>query len=374
MDITFDQVQSQASAVLYVDLRAIKENYKKICAHLGSKTLCAAVVKSDAYGLGVAPIVKALHLAGCRHFFCSYLDDALKIRQEFANSDVVVYVLNGVFPKTEHLFHENAITPCLISKDHVDRWVAYGKKISQKLPCIIHVDTGMGREGLAVEEFMMLYDLEKEKLEALDIHFLMSHLANSNTPNNRKNIIQLDRFQLLLSRMPNLKATLANSSGLALGPQYHFDMVRPGMALYGYKGLNYADLYLSPTLSVQGRVLLTRSLTGGESIGYNSTFTCQRDTKVALISVGHGDGVLRAISNRGGILINGHMTPLIGAVSMDTMMVDITSHPTGTVHADMWVELYGDIESVNRFAESEGTSVYELMVRHGQRFQRIYKD
>lgn len=233
----------------------------------------------------------------------------------------------------------------------------------------------MGREGLSQKELEQ-YSQNEELRGSLDILYVMSHMANSNNSGAEKNRVQLDRFLAAKKLVPDAKASLAtfaNSSAIALGENYQFDLVRPGMALYGYKNETYSTLLdLKPCLTAYARILLTRTILAGESIGYNCTHMCERDTRVALVSIGHRDGIMRAASNTGHVIINGKPAPIIGTVSMDVLMADITDHPLESVHAHMWAELYGDITSTREFAASEGTSVYELMVRHGSRYHRIY--
>lgn len=374
MQILLDTVPPQASCVLHVDVKAIQENYKALRGFVRKGALCGAVLKGDAYGLGQDPIAKGLYDAGCRDFFFAYIDEAIQCRKILPHDDLNIYVFYGIFPRTEDTLVQHNLTPCLVSLDQVKRWGDHAKKLGRKLPCLLHVDTGMGREGVTQKELEII--MERDLLEPLKATHLMSHLANSNTPCSQKNQLQLDRFSRARKTVPLEvipKATFANSSGITLGDNYQFDLVRPGMALYGYKDENYGTLLdLRPSLKVYARITLTRSVPKGETIGYNCTYKCEKDTRIALISLGHRDGLLREISNRGHILINGKPCPIIGTISMDVLMADITDQQEGAVHEGMWAEIYGDVTSTREFAENEGTSVYELLVRHGTRYHRIY--
>ncbi len=374
----FNTVPPEKSCVLYVDLSAIQSNYKLLQDFVKPGTVCSAVLKADAYGVGQDQVGKALYDVGCRHFFFAYIYEAIQARlhhESLGHYDVTIFVLNGVFPGTENLFFDHNLVPCLISLDQAQRWADFAKKQKKKLPCILHVDTGMGREGLSQKDLRQ-YVQGSDHHSHLEILYIMSHMANSNNSGSEKNKVQLDRFLAARNLLPDTKASLAtfaNSSAIALGENYQFDLVRPGMALYGYKNETYSTLLnLKPCLAAYARILLTRTVLSGESIGYNCTHVCKHDTRVALISIGHCDGVMRAASNKGHVMINGKSAPIIGTVSMDVLMVDITDHPLESVHAHMWAKLYGDITSTMDFAQNEGTSVYELMVRHGSRYHRIY--
>lgn len=374
MQTLLDTAPPQAPCVLHVDLKAIQDNYLALQGFIREGAICSAVLKADAYGLGQKAIGAALYEVGCRDFFFAYVDEAIQARAEFPNKEVNLYVFNGVLLNTEAYFIEHNLIPCLISKEQVERWVHCAQKRDQKLPCLLHVDTGMGREGLTFEDLKEV--VQGDLLEALDVRYVMSHMANSNESGSVKNKIQLERFLKVRQLVPKTKASLAtfaNSSGITLGDTYQFDLVRPGMALYGYKNESYGALLdLKPCLRTFARILLTRSIPKGETLGYNCTYKCKRDTRMALVSVGHRDGILRAASNKGHVLINGKAAPIIGTVSMDVLMADVTDQPESSVHSNMWAEIYGDITSTREFAENEGTSVYELLVRHGTRYHRIY--
>ncbi len=374
MHTLLDTVPPEKSCALLVDLKAIQENYQALQGFIQKGAICSAVIKADAYGLGQDAVAQALYEAGCRDFFFAYVDEAIQARRLLPQKETTLYVFNGVFPGTEECFIEHNLVPCLISLEQVERWSAFAKAQNQKLPCLLHIDTGMGREGLSHEELETL--VQGNLLEALDIRYLMSHMANSNNSGATKNKAQLERFLKAKELIPETKASLAtfaNSSGITLGESYQFDLVRPGMALYGYKNENYGTLLdLKPCLKAFARILLTRNIPKGESIGYNCTHVCTRDTRIALVAIGHRDGILRAASNSGSILINGKSAPIIGTVSMDVLMADITDQPEEAVHSNMWAEIYGDVTSTREFAENEGTSVYELLVRHGTRYHRLY--
>jgi alanine racemase len=377
-----DSVPPHVSAVLEVDLSAIAANYREIQSFLKPGTKAGAVIKANAYGLGVAPILKRLYESGCRDFFFAYLEEAIAGRRTLQAQDANMYVLYGVFKDTEDLFLQHELIPSLISLEQAHRWRAFCQKINKRLPCLLHVDTGLGREGLTRTDFQSFIDQKETHFSLLDVRYLISHLGNSNDATDPKNNLQLQRFVEMYEQLPGVKASLANSvvgatfinsSGIALGPEYQFDLVRPGMALYGYKSA-FGDypLSLTPSVKAYGRILLTRTVPKGETIGYQGIFTCERETKLALISVGHSDGVARLTSNVGKVKINRHPALITGRVSMDVIMADITDHPEDNVIPGQWATLYDDEESIRAFSLAEQTSIYELLVRHGNRYHRLY--
>lgn len=378
MKALLDSVPPETTSVLHVDVGVIQKNYNLLQDFVKPGTIVSAVLKADAYGLGQDKVGEALYKASCRDFFYAYIYEGIQARKfhdSIGQSDLNIYIFNGIFQGTEEQFVEHNLIPCLISLDHVKCWSAFAKTLGRKLPCLLHIDTGMGREGLSHEELQTYIDSPHIR-EHLDVQYIMSHMANSNNSGAQKNKLQLERFLKARDLIPDAKASLAtfsNSSGMALGENYQFDLVRPGMALYGYKNETYSTLLdLKPCLHAFARIILTRNIPKGESLGYNCTHTCKRDTRIALVALGHGDGVLRSASNRGHVMINGQHAPIIGTVSMDVMMADITDQPSESVQANDWAEIYGDITSAREFAENEGTSVYELLVRHGSRYHRIY--
>jgi alanine racemase len=367
-------IPAQVTAVLSVDLSAIAGNYQSIVASLKPGTKSAAVVKDNAYGAGAGPVCQRLYETGCRDFFFAYIDEAIIGRKAVPQADANVYVFYGVFAQTENLFLEHRLIPSLISLEQVERWYAFAKTRNERLPCLLHLDTGMGREGLSPDDYQKFLAQKEHYLSQLDIRYVMSHLANSGQIDNPKNENQWNRFKEMIQSLPDLKASLINSGGVGMDQKYQFDLVRPGLALYGYKPTGGHYVPLKPAITAYGRILMTRTVPKGETIGYQNLFECQRETKLALISTGHGDGIARIATNLAKVKINGHQAPIAGRVSMDVIMVDITDHPEGNVVPGDWAVLYDDEASALAFAEAEKTSIYELLVRHGNRYYRSYKN
>jgi alanine racemase len=369
-----ENIPAHVSAVLSVDLSAIAANYQAILTQLKPGTKAAAVVKDNAYGVGAEQVCKRLYETGCRDFFFAYIDEAIEGRKAIPQQDANVYVFYGVFAHTEHLFVEHRLIPSLISLEQVDRWTTFAIKQGKRLPCLLHLDTGMGREGLSPQEFQQFIARKDQYLQQLDFRYVISHLANSGQMETPKNEQQWSRFNEMIQHLPNIKTSLVNSGGIGFDPKFQFDLVRPGLALYGYKPRTGHYVELKPAITAYGRILMTRTVPKGETIGYQNLFECQRDTKLALIATGHGDGIARILSNAGAIKINGYRAQIVGRVSMDVVMVDITDHPEGNAIPGEWAAIYDDEASTLAFAKAEKTSIYELLVRHGNRYYRTYKN
>lgn len=377
--MNFD-VPPYATAVLEVDLSAVAHNYLTIQKALPNHCRIGAVVKCNAYGVGAPQVVKTLTAVGCRKFFVACAQEALEINHLVSKDQGRIFILNGIFEGSEDLYVDNNWVPILISLKQLHLWVAHGKKIGRPLPAVIHVDTGLGREGLDPLEMQVLMENAGDLKPYLDLQFIMSHLGNSNDTEDPKNPQQLEAFKEALRDLrkafedESIPASLVNSSGISLGPDYFFDIVRPAAALYGYKSAWGEYLPLELPLKAYGRILRTRWVEEGDTLSYQGTYRCHRKTHLALVALGHGDGLLRGASNRGALKINGLRAPILGRVSMDLVIVDITDHPDGNAVADGWATLYDDMESMKDFAEAAQTSAYEVMVRQGQRYYRIYKE
>lgn len=377
--MTFD-VPPYTTAVLQVDLSAVSHNYLTIQKALPAHCQIGAVVKCNAYGVGAVQVVKTLQAIGCQKFFVACAQEALEINHLVPKDQGHIFILNGLFPGCEDLYVEHQWVPVLISYEQLLLWVAQAKKIGCPLPAVIHVDSGLGREGFDPLEVKMLMENARVFKPYLDVKFIMSHLGNSNDTEDPKNIQQLNAFKKVLKALrtafgdESIPASLVNSSGISLGPDYFFDIVRPAAALYGYKSAWGEYLPLELPLKAYGRILRTRWVEEGETLSYQGTYRCHRKSHLALVSLGHGDGLLRGASNRGALKIKGLRAPILGRVSMDLVIVDITDHPDGNAVAGEWATLYDDMESMKDFAEAAQTSAYEVMVRQGQRYFRIYKE
>jgi alanine racemase len=359
-----------ASAELQIDLRAIGDNWKLLANRAAPGVGCAAVVKADAYGLGVRRVAPALYARGCRDFFVAQLEEALQLKPLLA-WDARVFVLQGVFAGTEVDCLAASVVPVLNSLDQVNRWQALAQAEGRRLPAALQFDTGMSRLGLSTAE---VQQLATQDLNGIELVLSMSHLVAAEEPANPVNALQLARFTQLRQRWSGIPSSLANSSGVFLGSGYHFNLLRPGAALYGVTPNSAEVGTLRPVVRLQARMIQWRTVECGEGVGYNHTWTAPYAGRVATLAVGYADGLLRALSNRMHLRFQGQVVPLIGRVSMDTLTVDVSQ-----IHADRLVpgtlfDVIDDVHDINAVAQEAGTNAYEVLTSLGHRYTRNYSE
>jgi alanine racemase len=350
-----------AQAVLHVDLGAIVANWRILCDCHPSGAV-AGVVKGDAYGLGAVRVAAALHDAGCRHFFVAYLDEALAIRAVVP--DAMLAVLSGLIPGTEDAYVAHDLVPVLGSLDEIDRWRGRGRE------AILHVDTGMSRLGLDARELAALAG-DHSRLDGLAIRYVMSHLVSSEIPDDPSNRLQRERFATVRGMLPPAPASLANSSGIFLGPEFGSDLARAGAALYGINPTPGRPNPMRGVVRLAVRVLAVREVLVGASVGYNGTWTAVRPSRIATAALGYADGFHRSLSGRGSACFDGAPVPLVGRVSMDLTTFDVTDHPA--VQPGCWLEVIGPHLSPDDVAAAAGTNGYEVLTSLGRRFHRVYR-
>jgi alanine racemase len=358
-------------AILEIDLGAIVANWRALVARHPSGPV-AGVVKADAYGLGALRVAPALHRAGCRHFFVAHLTEALSIRDLIPPTGpdaTMVAVLNGMLPGTEALHVQLDIVPVLGTLEEIDRWTAEARREGRRLPAILHVDTGMHRLGLDARQVIELAN-DPGRLAGLDLLYVMTHLVSAELPDDPVNELQRHRFELACKGLPAAPRSLANSSGLFLGPGFASDLARPGAALYGINPTPHLPNPMRCTVRLRARVLQLRDIPAGETVGYNATWRASRPSRIATACVGYADGWPRTLSGHGHALFDGAPVPLVGRVSMDLTTYDATDHPT-LAEGD-WLELIGPDLPPDAIAAEAGTNGYEILTSLGGRYARHY--
>lgn len=360
---------SRAGAVLTVNLSAIAENYRYLKSRLG-KTACAAVVKADAYGLGVAQVAPVLEKAGAEHFFVAHVDEGLALRP-FLSSHTSVTVLHGPRPDAAEICVRNNLRPVLNSLEQVAVLRDLAAKMDKPLDVAIQLDTGMSRFGLSEADIHQLA-ASPELLKGLSVSLVMSHLACADTPQNPANTMQRERFEAYAHVLPQAALSLSASSGIFLGPQFHFDLVRPGAALYGVAPQNEGDNPLKPVVGLQAHILQIRHLSKGDRVGYGLTWQAHGPCRVATIAIGYADGFARAGAAAGCAWYKGYRLPILGRISMDSMTVDLSAVPEGLLEEDSMVELLNESYGVDAVAKAEGTIGYEVLTSLGRRYHRVY--
>ena len=361
---------SRAGAILEIDLGAIVGNWRLLQTRVGRGVRCAAVVKADAYGLGVAPVAKALAAAGCRTFFVASLDEALALRKLLASAEIAA--LNGIEPGNAREFLRQRLIPTLNDLGQVALWRDLSSARRTKPPAILHLDTGMNRLGLSGPEADLLIG-EPDRLAGVPLFAIMSHLACAEESRHAKNADQRRRFVAALRRLPSAPASLANSSGIFLGADFHFQMVRPGAALYGINPLSDRANPMAQVIHLKGKILQVRDVDRGESVGYGARYRMDRGGRIATVAVGYADGWLRASSERGAARIGGRTAPIVGRISMDLMTLDVTAIDPELARPGGFVDLIDDTNTVDRVAEHAQTIGYEILTALGRRYHRIYR-
>ncbi|MEX0346425.1 MAG: alanine racemase [Rhizobiaceae bacterium] len=367
-----------ASARLTIDLEALVANYKEIAeSSAGAKT--AAVVKADAYGLGVEHVAPALSKAGCDTFFVALPEEGITLRRIIPEADI--YVLAGMIGAiAAAACAESSLTPVLNTTDEIKIWADYWKRRGSRRPCAIHVDTGMNRLGLPVREALAFAKFNELNHRVTPV-LLISHLACADERDHPLNEQQLESFQALSAAFGNVDSSLANSAGVFLGTDYHFDLTRPGISIYGGAPQVGEENPMRPVVTAEARILQIRDVRAGETVSYGATFEAKRDGRIAVAGIGYADGYHRSSSGHGVALrearsegafgsIAGHRIPVIGRVTMDLTAFDITELPEETVKTGDWIELFGTNISIDEAARSAGTIAYELLTGLGNRYYR----
>ena len=362
-----------AGAVLTIDLVALKENWRRLNT-LAGKAECGAAVKGNAYGLGIAPVARALWEAGCRSFFVARPKEGEELRELLP--EATIYILDGLFAGQAEFYAKLNLCPALISIEEAREWAAFGRVYGRKLPCAIHVDTGINRLGFSLPEFDSLL-ADRFTMEGLNVTLLMSHLACADDPSHPLNQRQRDAFAAVRARLPGVAASLANSSGVFLGDGFTHDLVRPGIALYGGNPTQTVANPMLPVAILEGAVMQLRHVAAGDTVGYSATWTASRPTAIAILGAGYKDGVPRALSSKqphgpAQVFINGQRCPVIGRISMDMMGIDITDLPPGSVRRGTRAEILGRHIGIDEAASWAGTICYELLTRLGSRYARLY--
>jgi alanine racemase len=363
-----------AGAVLSIDLSAVQKNWRYLNSHAGSAE-CGAAVKGNAYGLGIEPVGRALWEAGCRSFFVARPMEGEELRHVLP--EAVIYVLDGLFPGQAEFYAQNNLLPALISTDEAREWAAFGRVYGRKLPCAIHVDTGINRLGFPMAEYKSLL-AETATIEGLNVSLLMSHLACAEEPRHPLTTKQRDAFAHVRSQLPGVPASLANSAGIFLGPDYAHDLVRPGIAIYGGNPTSALANPMQAVCLLEGTVLQTRRVHVGETVGYSATWQAARETRIAVLGAGYKDGVPRALSSGTSntpsqVFLDGKRCPIIGRVSMDMMAIDVTDLARDVKRGDR-AEILGANIPIDEAAGWAGTISYELLTRLGSRYARLYSE
>jgi alanine racemase len=359
---------TEFGAELTIDLEALADNWRLLSRRVPTAE-CGAVVKADAYGCGIEPVVQALGWAGCHTFFVAHLSEARRARKVAA--DATIYVLNGLLPGSASAFRTINVRPVLSSTNEIDEWAAHGRNA----PAALHVDTGMNRLGLSIDDAVALQD--SRKLDEIAVGLLMTHFSAAEMPDDPANLRQVTRFARLAEHFPDVSKSLLNSSGHFLGIAPPYDLTRPGFALYGGNPVPGEPNPMKLVVKLTARILQTRVVNDGEAVGYNGRWHARGRRKLATICLGYADGFPRNASYTdllpgGHAMLGGVMCPFAGTVSMDLITIDVSDAPAGSAERGCEVTLIGDGLDVDSVAVSGKTVGYELLTSLGRRYTRTY--
>jgi alanine racemase len=356
------------AARLTVDLDALTRNHAVLVRQAGAAEV-APVVKADGYGLGAVPVARRLWAEGARQFFVARVDEGETLRHGLGpDRPAVIHVLDGCAPGTAGRLTGANLIPVLNSIEQIELYASHARTHGP-LPADIHIDTGMNRLGLRLEEAQAVVDAP-DRLQGLNVGMVLSHLACASAPDHPLNARQLAAFRRARRLFPEARASLSSSGGVFLGQDYLFDVVRPGISLYGGGPFDRPDRRLHAVATLEAPILQVRVLPPGESIGYGAAFTPGEPTRVAILAAGYADGVLRASSPKGFAWFDGARRRLLGRLSMDLIAIDVTSSEAAAQGA--MVELLGPNVLLDDAAAAAGTAAYECLVRLGERLDRVW--
>jgi len=367
-----------ASNRLTIDLGALADNWRAMNARSG-KARAAAVLKANAYGLGIEHAAPTLYAAGARDFFVANAEEGAELRPLVPEGRI--YILAGMWPGNEELFFDNDLVPIINSEEQLAVFMAALSERGDH-PCVLHVDTGMNRLGLSVEAAVTLAN-DPARPASFSPVLIMSHLACADEPQHPLNAYQLARFREAAAAYEGVDASLANSGGVFLGADYHFELTRPGIAVYGGEAVNDAVNPMTPVVTAEARIIQIREVAAGGTASYGASARFDRDSRIATVAVGYADGYHRSVSGGGVTLrqatpsgafgfLHGKRVPHVGRVTMDLSLFDVTDLPAGAARPGDYIELFGRNIAIDDVARAGGTIGYELLTSLGHRYIRNY--
>lgn len=363
----------EAGGILTIDLAAIAANYKALTA-AALPAECAAVVKADGYGLGLEPVASQLRQSGCTTFFVADLSEGKRLRKVAPRA--AIYILNGLPQGAGQAFADHNLRPVIGSLTELAEWDAFARNAGWDGGFALHVDTGMNRLGVSVEEAAAIaprLNAENHGIRLIMSHFVAAQFAES--PRNQEQILSFRNVRALFRGVP---ASIANSSGIFLGSSAHLDIVRPGVALYGVNPTPGKPNPMKAVVELKVRIAQIREIAFGETVGYDATWTARRPSRIATVTMGYADGFPRAQSGSdqkpgGSLIVGGKPCPIVGRISMDLIALDITDLPAGSIRRGDFATVIGEGRDVDATAEMLETIGYEVLTSLGRRYARVYR-
>jgi len=365
-----DYYSKDDNALLEIDLKALSKNYKNIKNKLDKNVHCAATVKANAYGIGDKPVIKNLIKDGCKIFFVAHFSEAVRLR--IYSKSIKIFCYHGINLKNFKEFMKFNIIPVtntlqqVLMIDSLNKQKKFNKKIA------IHFDTGMSRLGLDKKETKWLLN-NKSKISNIKIELIMSHLACADQPKNPMNVKQLKKFNLIRKEFKKSKASLANSAGVFLNKKYHFDLVRPGIALYGGNPFINKDIKLHNVIKLKAKVIQIRQIQKNDTVGYGATFKAKKDMLIGTIAIGYADGINRKFSNNMYVSLNNINLKVLGRISMDLITIDMSHFPELLNSKKIiYVDVINKLNNINNVSKNINTISYEILTSLGNRYKRKY--
>ena len=355
---------------LDIKVGSVIKNYKKIKNKVSPDCNVAATVKADAYGLGIKAITKSLIKNKCNAFFVATLTEAIELRK--INKRISIYVLNGLNVDSIKIFHKKNIIPVINNLMQLKKAESFSINKKKPLKIALHFDTGMSRLGLDKEQTKILLKKKELLIKNTHIDLVMSHLACADNSKSSKNVKQLKEFKKISKHFPNIKLSLSNSAGILLGRKYHFDLVRPGISLYGGNcSLDKENKY-NHVVTLRAKIIQKRVINKGETIGYGSTYKAKKRMMIGTIPIGYGDGFNRLFSNKTQLYYKNKKIEIVGRVSMDLITVDLTKFKKSKISEKDYIELINSNNSIDHLSRIIRTIPYEILTSLGNRYQRRY--
>ncbi len=358
-------------SILEISLDDIKYNWKLI--NTASNGKAAAVLKANAYGMGMVKVARALFETGCNYFYVANIFEGLKLRKKFNSNKISIAIFEGYLEGNQKIYAENNLTPILNSLEQLKRFKNFSEtKLVQKV--IINIDTGMNRLGLSKKERDFLIN-NKDLLNNIKIDYIMSHLSNAQEKENETNLLQLNELEKFCSNFPNIKVSFANSNGIKLGPNFCFDQTRPGIGLYGIdnfgKNLNFSSETLKLPLKLYAPIIQIKKVNTGQKISYGGIDILKRNSILATIGVGYADGWLRLLKHNSIFLIGNEKCKIVGNITMDSFVLDITDIKKKKLKEGDHICLL-DNSNIENILKNNNIISYELLTLMGDRLLRSY--
>ena len=357
--------------ILEISLKKIKSNWEKINKYSNFKA--SAVVKANAYGFGLEEIATALNQSGCNFFYVAQIEEGIKLRNRLKSNKIKIGVLEGMLHHPEE-YKKNNLIPVINNLSQLNKFINY-KKLNPQVKSILHIDTGMNRLGLDANELDYIQE-NISYFSSINFEFIMTHFSNSNDQNDNFNYIQYEKILKINSYFKNKKISLSNTGGILLDKKFILDQTRPGIGIYGYDAngenivLNKKNLNFPAKLKVP--ILQMRFGKKGDKVSYGRTVKLNRNSKLATIGIGYADGILKMLNKNISLIINGKSCQIIGSITMDSLIIDITDVDTKDLRVGSYLELIDEEFLIKWNKYKLRISIYELFTLISNRVIRKY--